>query len=54
MNGTTFVGWVRVWDIARITHRMSETIPVQGKVAAITRQYTHGGNKCYEGRVEVF
>ena len=35
IDGDNFLGWVRAWDIARITTRMSAIIPVRGKIVAL-------------------
>ena len=54
MAGNDFLGWVRHWDIARITTRMAQIIPVQGQIAGISRTYTWRGVTCMEFQVDVF
>ena len=51
--GGTFLGWVRQGQIVQITTRMSQSIPVRGRISAITRVYQYLGDTCVEGRVEV-
>ena len=52
--GGIFLGWVRQGQIGQITTRMSQIIPVQGRITVITRTYQYQGNTCSKSRVDVF